>query len=232
MRLYGELAPFYPLLTPPEDYVAEARWLDARLPPGGSLLELGCGPGHLAHWLTGRERVLTDLSPDMLALARALNPDCRIAQGDMCSLRLDERFDAVLVHDAVCYLLAEEQLAAMVATARAHLRPGGQLWVMPDFVAETFAEGTERGEASAPDGRRLRWIEHTVAHPTDPGRYEARYAFLATWPDGREVAAQDVHVEGLFPRETWTRVIEAGGFTVEVIRDDWDRDVFFGVLSG
>jgi hypothetical protein len=38
----------------------------------------------------------------MLELSRALNPECRHLQGDMRSLRLEERFEAVLIFDAIC----------------------------------------------------------------------------------------------------------------------------------
>ena len=37
----------------------------------------------------------------MLALSRALNPECEHLEGDMRSVRLERHFDAVFVHDAI-----------------------------------------------------------------------------------------------------------------------------------
>ena len=118
-RLYADLAAWFPLLTPREDYAEEARIYQdiiERHCVGRSvqtLLELGCGGGHNASYLKARFRLtLTDLSPEMLALSRSLNPYCEHLQGDMRTLRLNREFDAVLIHDAISYMTSEADLAA------------------------------------------------------------------------------------------------------------------------
>ena len=68
-----------------------------------------------------------DLSPEMLALSQRLNPGVPHHLGDMRQVRLGQTFDAVAIHDAVCYLLTEDDLRATFATARAHLNSGGLL---------------------------------------------------------------------------------------------------------
>ena len=71
------------MLSPPDDYLDEADFfhrvmVEAGLPAAPTLLELGSGGGnnaaHLKAWFAGV--TLTDLSPQMLAVGRALNPDC------------------------------------------------------------------------------------------------------------------------------------------------------------
>src|SRR5262245_16055239 len=105
-RMYSDLAAWWPLLSPPSHYVEEAVFFWAILkqarPRPRSLLELGCGGGSLAANLK-RHLALTlvDLSPQMLAVCRATNPECETAQGDMRDVRLGRSFDAVLVHDAI-----------------------------------------------------------------------------------------------------------------------------------
>ena len=100
------------------DHEAEAEAIAsalfaAGLSPGGRLLELGCGAVNTAHFLSGRFGcTLPDPSPRMLDLSRARNPGCTHALGDMRTLRLGRVFDAVLLHDALCYLLAEADLLA------------------------------------------------------------------------------------------------------------------------
>src|SRR5438045_1944384 len=101
MLLYGELTPWYRLVDPPEDHREEAGSYQAALERGivgraETLLELGAGAGHNALHLKRRFRcTLTDISPEMQALSRELDPECEHLLGDMRSLRLDRTFDAV-----------------------------------------------------------------------------------------------------------------------------------------
>ena len=89
LRLYSDLAEWWPLLSPPEDYAEEASWylhlLQESLDrPLGSMLELGSGGGHLAsHVHPAVELVLLDLSPEMLAVSQALNPKREHVRADM-----------------------------------------------------------------------------------------------------------------------------------------------------
>ena len=97
MRLStSEFAEWWPLVDDPADYAEEAGVYADRLQeacdgPIESLLELGCGGGNTALHLKRRfpRLLLTDLSPEMLAVSRALNPECEHRIGDMRTLRLD-----------------------------------------------------------------------------------------------------------------------------------------------
>jgi SAM-dependent methyltransferase len=94
VRIYGELAHWWPLFSPPSHYVEE---IDDILPtlmsapdaPPRSLLELGCGGGSMAFHLKNHfQLTLTDVSPGMLDVSRAVNPECEHVQGDMRTLDL------------------------------------------------------------------------------------------------------------------------------------------------
>ena len=74
----------------------------------------------------------------MISLSRQLNPQVTHHLGDMRYLRLNQVYDAVLIHDGVSYLLTEQDLSETCDTARAHLRPGGLLIMAPDWFQETF----------------------------------------------------------------------------------------------
>ena len=111
LRLYSEFAHLRPVISPPEGYAEEAEHrrsaLRGRLGPGRrSILELGCGGGHLLSHLTGDfEAAAVDLSPHMPALSRKLNPGVEHHLGDTRSVRLPGKFDAALAHDAISYML-------------------------------------------------------------------------------------------------------------------------------
>ena len=131
MLLYSDLTPWYRLIDPLEDHLEEAESYEAAFVRGiegeaATLLELGSGAGNNAYYLKRRFRcTLADVSEPMLALSRAINPDCEHVVGDMRALRLNRTFDAVFIHDAVVYLTNEADVAAMARTAFAHTRIGG-----------------------------------------------------------------------------------------------------------
>jgi SAM-dependent methyltransferase len=235
--LYGELAGWFHLLTSPEDYADEAELyrgllVDTCDGPVRTVLELGSGGGNNASHLKAHfELTLVDRSPQMLELSRSLNPECRHLEGDMRTVRLGETFDAVFVHDAIAYITTEADLAATVATAREHCRPGGGALFVPDCVAERFEPSTKAGGHDGGD-RALRYVEWTW--DPDPGdtTYLADFAYLLRDRSGSVRCLHDRHVCGLFPRATWLELIEAGGFQVSthVAPDDPELpiEVFVG----
>ena len=154
-KMYEELASWWPLLSPPSDYEEEAAFYARALEsaserPIRTLLELGSGGGHNASHLRRRfEVVLVEPSVGMRAVSLALNPDCEHVAGDMRSVRLGRQFDAVFVHDAVCYMTTESDLQLAIETAFVHCQQGGVALFAPDFVRETFRPGTDHGGSDA-----------------------------------------------------------------------------------
>jgi SAM-dependent methyltransferase len=231
--LYDELAEWWPLLSPPEEYASEAaQYLRLmREAVDGSLeevLELGSGGGNNASHLKRDVRMtLVDASRGMLDVSRRLNPECDHLEGDMRSVRLGRTFDAVFVHDAVAYLTTEDDLGAAIATASEHCRPGGAVLLVPDFVAETFVEGTDHGGSDGPD-RALRYLEwYWDPDPSDTSHL-ADFAYLLRLPDGTVDVRRDRHVCGLFPRRTWLALLQEAGTEAEAVSLPHDEDDPFG----
>ncbi|HEX6100907.1 MAG TPA: class I SAM-dependent methyltransferase [Thermoanaerobaculia bacterium] len=236
MLLYRELVDWYRLVDPPADHADEAAAYQAALeraaaPRPETLLEIGAGAGHNALHLKRRFRcTLADLSPEMSALSRELNPDCEHVLGDMRTLRLGRTFDAVLLHDAVMYMTSEADLRAAIETAFVHLRPGGAAVFAPDWVRETFREQTNLLEAED-GGRALRGIEWSWDPDPSDDTYIAEYAFLLR--DGMDVrSVHDRHVEGVFSRATWMRLLEEAGFRVATFARPLDDETFDEVFVG
>jgi SAM-dependent methyltransferase len=232
--LYRELVPWYRLLTPPEEYAEEAASYQASFEravtsPRETLLELGAGAGHNAYYLKRAFRcVLTDLSDEMLSLSRELNPECEHLVGDMRTLRLGRTFDMVLVHDAVMYMTTEEDLLAAARTAFVHTRPGGAALFAPDCLKETFHEGTDV-HGSDGEGRAVRCLEWSWDPDPSDDTFITEYTFLLR--DGDQVkAVHDRHVEGLFSRATWLRILTSTGYKVEAVErpiGDGETDEIF-----
>src|SRR6266487_5485967 len=120
-RLYHELAQWWTLISPPGQYADDAAAVAAVLGSADiavrEVLDLGSGGGHVAAHIKDRfDLTLVDISADMLAVSRRLNPECRHLRGDMRTARLPRAFDAVLVHDAVDYITGRRDLARVIET--------------------------------------------------------------------------------------------------------------------
>ena len=238
MRLYGDLAPWFHLLTAPEDYAVEAaryqRLIVEACPEATTLLELGSGGGNNASHLKKRFTcTLSDISPQMLALSRSLNPECEHVLGDMRTLRLGRTFDAVFAHDAVVYMTSEEMLGDCMATAYAHTRPGGVAVFVPDYTRETFSPRTGHGGHDGGDGRALRYLEWVQDPDPADTTYEVDYAVIVREPGQEPRVVHDHHLEGLFPEHTWLHLLERAGFEATVHRGDpEDEDLSSTVFVG
>jgi SAM-dependent methyltransferase len=216
MKMYDELADWWPLLSPPSDYEEEAdffaRTIEAacRQRPR-TVLELGSGGGNNASHMKSRfAMTLVEPSAGMLALSRALNPECAHVQGDMRTVRLNRTFDAVFVHDAVCYMTTEADLRTAIATAFVHCNPGGAALFAPDFIRENFQSSTDHGGSDRGD-RGMRFLEWTRDPDPADATYVVDYVFVLR--TGEEVRVEhDRHVEGLFARADWLRLLSDGGF--------------------
>jgi SAM-dependent methyltransferase len=216
-RLYGELADWWPLISPPAEYQDDVAAISAVFEAAGpdvrTVLDLGSGGGHVAlHLSPGRSMTLVDLSPQMLAVSRQLNPASEHVRGDMLTLRLGRQFDAVLVHDAVDYVTTRDDLRRVIATAFAHCRPGGVAVFAPDHTAEEFRPGTGGGGGNDGSGRMASFRER-MSDP-DPGDdwILAEYEFTLREADGTVHIVPEAHRLGSFGRATWLAFLSEAGF--------------------
>lgn len=235
-RFYVDLAPWWPLISPPEEYAEEAAFaaglLAAASIPVHDVLELGSGGGHNALHLKARFALtLVDLSAQMVVQSQLLNPECEHHVGDMRTLRLGREFDAVFVHDAVDYMTTETDLRQAIQTAYAHCRPGGVAVFVPDDTVETFEPGTDHGGHDSPDGRGVRYLEWTWDPDPSDTWVATEYAFLLREGPEKVRLVHETHHTGLFARAEWLRLLTAEGFTAQVVPEETTeerapRDIF------
>ncbi len=219
-KLYVELADWWQVFSPTEDYADEAAFFHKLFSETGakSILELGAGGGNVA-WYLKKDfaMTLTDLSPEMLAMSKKQNPECEHVVGDMRSLRLNKTFDGVFIHDAIMYMLTAEDLRATLETAALHIKPGGLLVIAPDCIKETFKESTDYEGHDAGDrgARYIQWVSDS-----DPNDTVFNYDFIiALKENGQLRTVVDRQVCGVFARTTWLTLLEKAGFTAKVMKD-------------
>lgn len=98
---------------------------------GGAVAEVGCGPGRMTGLLVelGLDVMGIDLSPAMVAIARARHPTLRVEVGSMAALDLpDGTLAAIVAWYAVIHTPPAAHPALFVELRRV-LRPGGRLLV-------------------------------------------------------------------------------------------------------
>lgn len=219
-RMYGEFAHLWQQISAPEDYAEEAgelREVMFDLLQGGpgpfrpTVLEMGVGGGNnLSHMTNFVDAVAADSSPEMLAVSQKLNPSVEHVVGDMRAMRLDRVFDAVIIHDAISYMLSVDDLRKTFDTARAHLEPGGIFIAGPDWI---------KGITPVPNlscklgpANELSYSEYVYDPDPSDTEIELIFNFYIPQPDGSVKVEEDRHKHGLFPLETWLLTMREAGF--------------------
>jgi SAM-dependent methyltransferase len=136
-----------------KDYAAESSairsLIEARNPEARTLLDVACGTGgHLRHLQHHYKVTGVDLDPNMLREARNHLPEIRLVEGDMRTLRIDTRFDAVIcLFSSIGCMSDTEELTSAITAMASHLNPGGVLivdgWVRPDAWRDGGSTGVE-----------------------------------------------------------------------------------------
>jgi cyclopropane fatty-acyl-phospholipid synthase-like methyltransferase len=108
---------------PSERFVAE---LEARLPEGARVLDLGCGNGAKSARLAGRfELTGVDVSGEQLRLARAEIPAAKLVRADFAALDFPaETFDGITALYSIMHVPREEHPSLFGKILR-WLKPGG-----------------------------------------------------------------------------------------------------------
>ncbi len=223
VRLYSDLAWLWPMWGDVEEYGPETdrcvefmtrfAAIEAR-----TLLDMGCGGGKNAcHFKKRFEVTGIDISENMLANARALNPECTFRLGDMRCIDLNGRFDAVFINDSVNYMTTKEDLLALFTNARRHLRDGGVMVVSPDYCKESFRQNATRishaASATKPENLDVVFIENDYDPDPEDDTYEATIVYLIR-EDGKLRIEHDFHLCGLFSLDVWRRSLAEAGFEV------------------
>ncbi|MEO1228830.1 MAG: class I SAM-dependent methyltransferase [Myxococcota bacterium] len=203
----------------------------------GPVLELACGTGRISYPMAqaGATVVGVDLAPAMLARARRrlgqVPPDVagrlRWVEGDMRTLRLEQAFDRVVLgFNSLLHMLEDDDLLAVLETARTHLAPGGRfcfdIFSPSSGPPERDPEGRyDPQQMIGPDGRRWIVSENNRYDPRRQINHMRFYYRRADAPDGEELMAE-IPLRVIYPRELELFLRQAG-LEIAAEYDDYAR---------
>ncbi len=241
-KLYTELSWLWPMWGDPNaEYAPYCEFVidiieKGKQIPVKTLLDIGCGGGKNLFNLKKRYTSTgLDISSDMLLLAKELNPACELVQGDIRSFSLGKTYDAILIVDAIGYMVTQEEKESVFRCAYDHLNPGGMMVVTPE-TKEVFVLNettTYKGEKTI-DGIHDEVVFIENNYDADPKYeiYESTLIFIIR-ENGKLRIETDNHTLGLFPSETWKRLLHQTGFTLsEYLYKEQNRTyVTFGCVK-
>lgn len=130
--------------TPGRSYRRQLTAVFARLvPPGASVLEIGCGTGDLLAALRPTTGVGVDFSAEMVRRARERHPELTFVAADAHELDLGQRFDYIVLSDVVNDLWDVQQVLEQVRRhasphTRIILNAYSRLWQWPLALARAL----------------------------------------------------------------------------------------------
>lgn len=198
--LFNAYSRYYDLLYEDKDYVGEANYICNLLcrhgVNQGDLLEFGSGTGKHARLLVDKGYSVhgIELSPEMVARAD-VTPGFSCQQGDICEVRLERHYRAVLsLFHVLSYQVSNAQLLAVFRNAAFHTESGGlfifDFWYTPAVNAQQPSVRVKRMEDNEVEITR-------IAEPevyANENRVDVRYTIFArNKADGAVRLLQETH---------------------------------------
>jgi trans-aconitate 2-methyltransferase len=204
----------YDRVADPQEAWAREILARAGFPPGGTVLDAGCGSGRVTRLLLeqGLRVVAVDGDPAMVEQARAALPaDVPVERQDLLELELAEPVDGVF-SCAVFHWITDHEL--LFARLRAALRPGGRLVAQcgghgniarvldvvgarPGTWLYAGPEDTERRLLAAGFAEARAWLEPKPTHVADMETYLATVVLHGDPEAGDKARAAAPHIDHL-----------------------------------
>lgn len=172
--------------------------------PAPTMLHLGCGAGgHDFHFKKHFSVTGVDLSEGMLEIAKKTNPEIPYIDGDMRNVKLNEKFDVVIIPDSIGYMITLGDLSAALKNATAHMKPDGVLLV----VAHTKDEFRNNNFAYTGEDENFHITVLENNHIVSDSTYESTMVHLIRH-NGKLRIEHEVHTLGLFSYDQWMTLFQ------------------------
>lgn len=159
----------------------EALRITATLVEGDTVLDAGCGFGHLYHHLAeeklGIEYLGVDQSQDMLQRARIRNPSATFMEANLYSLDL-EPFDTVVAIDVLHHQPSLEPLFSIL------LQLARQTFIASLWIHERYKQGNHEKVKIGGEGEVIHWYTEKELRDHFNGlQYEVHRSIGCRWRD-------------------------------------------------
>ena len=145
--MFAKTAHYYDLIYDFKDYAAEVAKISALIqrehPTARTILDVACGTAEHAVLLSDRFQVDgIDLAPLFVELAREKVPSGEFRLADMRDFSLPKRYDVIqCLFSSIGYLPDEASIVAALERFKAHLNPGGVIFVEPWITPADWKTG-------------------------------------------------------------------------------------------
>jgi SAM-dependent methyltransferase len=218
--VFSASAEYYDLVYGKKDYQGETDRLRGLLrrfvPDGQSILDIACGTGEHLRFLPEYQVAGIDLESAFVRIAKEKRPDGNFQVADMKRFDLGTKFDIlVCLFSAIAYLLTPEAILSALGCFKAHLAPGGAIFIEPFFERKEWRTG-EAHITSGEDGQRKACRLMTSDRKGDVAILIGHHLLA----DGIEVRyAVERHELLLLDRDQWQDFFRDAGLSAEYLPD-------------
>lgn len=226
--IYQSFASIYDELMDPQLYEQWINYAENHLPPRSSILELGCGSGHLAIALSQRGYKMTglDQSSAMLTLARQYQEDASehfmLIEGDMTDLADFPMYDSIISFcDSICYLPSENVVKQTFQEVYNHLKPGGK-FLFDVHTPSKIKEFEDYSVHFETEDAVLLWDSYEGDEELSAEHY---LTIFKEQKDNSYQRFDEHHYQRTYELTTYKDMLQQVGFKDIIVTADFDQDI-------
>jgi SAM-dependent methyltransferase len=231
---YSASADYYDLVYRKKDYRGEADRLRQLfhqfVPDGRTILDIACGTAEHLRFLPEYKVAGIDLEPAFVRIAGEKRPDGNFQVGDMQRFDFGSKFDVLIcLFSSIGYLLTAEAILSALGCFKAHLAPGGAIFIEPFIEPDAWRTG-EANVVFGEDDRRKVCRMMTSDREGDKAVLIGHHLFA----NGINVRyAVERHELLLLERDQWQDFFRQAGLSVEYLPDAFSpRGLYVARASG
>nr|WP_242987723.1 class I SAM-dependent methyltransferase [Anaerobacterium chartisolvens] len=177
---------------------------------------MGSGAGYNAYYLKKYFQIdLVDISQQMLNISKKLNPDLNHYCGDMRSIKISKKYDAIFIHDAIVHITNLNDLKKVLRTISSHLKPNGCILIVPDYFKETFRSSSIQGGYDD-FMQGLRYLQWTIDSNPRDSVVECYTTYMLRDALGNIKVENDFYQIAVFSIDKWKELLSKEGFKSDI----------------